>query len=72
MARADPATVSTPTEGTTATRRGTGAGAAGGGATASFGFTEVAREQKQGMVAEVFHNVASDYDRMNDAMSLGV
>lgn len=40
--------------------------------TATFGFRNVAKDLKQGMVAEVFHNVASEYDKMNDAMSLGV
>lgn len=40
--------------------------------TASFGFKKVEKDKKQGMVAEVFHNVASDYDIMNDAMSVGI
>jgi 2-methoxy-6-polyprenyl-1,4-benzoquinol methylase len=37
-----------------------------------FGFKTVAEEDKQGMVKEVFDSVASNYDLMNDAMSLGV
>ena len=37
-----------------------------------FGFKTVAVEQKAEKVAEVFHSVASKYDVMNDAMSLGL
>jgi demethylmenaquinone methyltransferase / 2-methoxy-6-polyprenyl-1,4-benzoquinol methylase len=37
-----------------------------------FGFQSVPVEQKEGKVAEVFHSVASNYDVMNDAMSLGL
>jgi demethylmenaquinone methyltransferase / 2-methoxy-6-polyprenyl-1,4-benzoquinol methylase len=37
-----------------------------------FGFQSVPLEQKEGKVAEVFHSVASKYDVMNDAMSLGL
>ncbi|MEO0412666.1 MAG: bifunctional demethylmenaquinone methyltransferase/2-methoxy-6-polyprenyl-1,4-benzoquinol methylase UbiE [Pseudomonadota bacterium] len=40
--------------------------------TTSFGFQDVPTQDKQGMVGEVFSSVAADYDRMNDAMSLGV
>jgi len=37
-----------------------------------FGFQEVNEGDKQGLVGEVFRSVASNYDVMNDAMSLGV
>ncbi len=37
-----------------------------------FGFQEVDEDQKQGMVKGVFRAVASNYDVMNDAMSMGV
>ena len=37
-----------------------------------FGFQEVPRAAKAGRVRGVFDRVASRYDRMNDAMSLGV
>ncbi len=37
-----------------------------------FGFQEVDEDQKQGMVKSVFRAVASNYDVMNDAMSMGV
>jgi demethylmenaquinone methyltransferase/2-methoxy-6-polyprenyl-1,4-benzoquinol methylase len=37
-----------------------------------FGFKQVAKEQKQSMVADVFHSVAAKYDVMNDLMSLGI
>jgi demethylmenaquinone methyltransferase/2-methoxy-6-polyprenyl-1,4-benzoquinol methylase len=40
--------------------------------TIDFGFEQVARADKQGRVREVFDSVARDYDRMNDAMSLGI
>lgn len=40
--------------------------------TTHFGFKTVAEESKQGLVKEVFNNVASSYDLMNDAMSMGV
>jgi demethylmenaquinone methyltransferase/2-methoxy-6-polyprenyl-1,4-benzoquinol methylase len=40
--------------------------------TTHFGYTDVPKEDKAGMVADVFHSVASKYDIMNDAMSLGV
>lgn len=40
--------------------------------TTHFGFSEVPVEQKVTKVAEVFHSVASNYDIMNDVMSLGV
>eukprot|EP00040_Diaphanoeca_grandis_P003195 m.24156 g.24156 ORF g.24156 m.24156 type:complete len:319 (-) comp14486_c0_seq1:52-1008(-) len=39
---------------------------------AMFGFKEVPKHQKQEMVGTVFHNVAESYDKMNDAMSLGI
>lgn len=37
-----------------------------------FGFKDVAEEKKADLVAEVFHSVASNYDIMNDVMSLGM
>ncbi|KAJ3333782.1 2-hexaprenyl-6-methoxy-1,4-benzoquinone methyltransferase [Blyttiomyces sp. JEL0837] len=37
-----------------------------------FGFKTVPEDRKEEMVGEVFRNVASKYDVMNDAMSLGV
>ena len=40
--------------------------------TTHFGYKQVATEEKQGKVAEVFHSVADKYDVMNDLMSAGV
>jgi demethylmenaquinone methyltransferase/2-methoxy-6-polyprenyl-1,4-benzoquinol methylase len=40
--------------------------------TTHFGYEEVRREDKAGKVAGVFHSVASNYDVMNDVMSMGV
>lgn len=40
--------------------------------TTHFGFTQVAKGEKAGKVAEVFHSVAAKYDLMNDLMSLGI
>jgi demethylmenaquinone methyltransferase/2-methoxy-6-polyprenyl-1,4-benzoquinol methylase len=40
--------------------------------TTHFGYKTVREEEKQGKVAEVFHNVAAKYDVMNDLMSFGV
>lgn len=40
--------------------------------TTHFGYQTVATEQKQAMVADVFHSVAAKYDLMNDLMSFGV
>ena len=37
-----------------------------------FGFSEVDTQEKQKLVGDVFRSVASNYDIMNDAMSLGV
>src|SRR3954465_7591821 len=37
-----------------------------------FGFKEVEKTDKAKLVGEVFSSVASKYDIMNDAMSLGV
>lgn len=36
-----------------------------------FGFRDVAVEEKQNLVGEVFRSVAGKYDIMNDAMSMG-
>lgn len=45
----------------------------GGGASKThFGFSEVDENAKEGMVGEVFHNVARNYDIMNDLMSGGL
>lgn len=40
--------------------------------TTHFGFKDVPEDQKAGMVHEVFTNVASKYDIMNDVMSGGI
>jgi demethylmenaquinone methyltransferase / 2-methoxy-6-polyprenyl-1,4-benzoquinol methylase len=40
--------------------------------TAHFGAREVPLEDKQGLVDDVFHNVAHRYDLMNDLMSFGL
>lgn len=40
--------------------------------TTHFGFKDIPRESKEGLVAGVFSSVASSYDLMNDAMSLGI
>lgn len=40
--------------------------------TASFGYQEVPASQKTGLVGQVFSNVATSYDLMNDLMSVGM
>ena len=40
--------------------------------TTHFGYREVGKSDKAGMVADVFHSVASRYDLMNDLMSGGI
>lgn len=40
--------------------------------TTHFGFRTVAKDEKQEMVAEVFHSVAAKYDLMNYLMSFGI
>lgn len=40
--------------------------------TTHFGFKEVKKDAKAGMVADVFHSVAARYDVMNDLMSGGI
>ena len=40
--------------------------------TTHFGFRDVAPEEKESLVAGVFHSVAGRYDIMNDLMSMGV
>ena len=42
------------------------------GRTTHFGFQTVREEDKEDMVKHVFSSVASKYDLMNDAMSMGV
>lgn len=42
------------------------------GSTTHFGFTEVRESEKAGRVQGVFTSVASKYDVMNDAMSMGI
>lgn len=42
------------------------------GHTTHFGYRTVARDEKQKLVAGVFHSVAAKYDVMNDLMSFGV
>jgi demethylmenaquinone methyltransferase/2-methoxy-6-polyprenyl-1,4-benzoquinol methylase len=37
-----------------------------------FGFKQVDKEQKESMVADIFHSVAAKYDLMNDVMSFGI
>ena len=44
----------------------------GGQKTTHFGFREVPVKEKTALVNEVFESVASNYDLMNDLMSLGV
>ena len=40
--------------------------------TTHFGYKEVDKDAKAGMVADVFHSVAAKYDVMNDLMSAGI
>src|SRR6195952_191336 len=40
--------------------------------TAHFGFRDVALDDKQTLVNDVFHSVARRYDLMNDLMSVGL
>jgi len=40
--------------------------------TTHFGYKTVKEEEKEKLVADVFHSVASKYDLMNDLMSFGV
>ena len=40
--------------------------------TTHFGFKTVAKEEKQKLVANVFHSVAGKYDLMNDLLSFGI
>ena len=40
--------------------------------TTHFGYKEVSKDAKAGLVADVFHSVASRYDLMNDLMSGGI
>jgi demethylmenaquinone methyltransferase/2-methoxy-6-polyprenyl-1,4-benzoquinol methylase len=43
-----------------------------GGARTHFGYREVALDDKQALVDDVFHSVARRYDLMNDLMSVGL
>ncbi|KAI9465037.1 ubiquinone menaquinone biosynthesis methyltransferase UbiE [Lactarius psammicola] len=45
---------------------------ASSGSTTHFGFRTIPEESKEDLVRGVFNTVASNYDLMNDAMSLGV
>ncbi|MDT9587356.1 MAG: bifunctional demethylmenaquinone methyltransferase/2-methoxy-6-polyprenyl-1,4-benzoquinol methylase UbiE [Candidatus Arsenophonus melophagi] len=40
--------------------------------TTDFGFRKVAKDEKASLVAAVFHSVSTQYDCMNDLMSLGI
>ncbi len=40
--------------------------------TIDFGYKQVAKNEKQSLVADVFHSVAKKYDVMNDLMSFGI
>lgn len=40
--------------------------------TTSFGYQEVPASEKTGLVGQVFSNVATSYDLMNDLMSVGM
>ncbi|MFC0445589.1 bifunctional demethylmenaquinone methyltransferase/2-methoxy-6-polyprenyl-1,4-benzoquinol methylase UbiE [Pseudidiomarina halophila] len=40
--------------------------------TIDFGYKQVAKDEKQGLVANVFNSVAQKYDIMNDVMSFGI
>ncbi|PWN50390.1 hypothetical protein IE53DRAFT_97813 [Violaceomyces palustris] len=51
---------------------GAGAGGDRVGRTTHFGFKDIREEEKETLVGSVFSSVASSYDVMNDAMSLGI
>lgn len=40
--------------------------------TTHFGYRDVEKDEKAGLVAGVFHSVAAKYDVMNDLMSMGI
>ena len=40
--------------------------------TTHFGYQDVPEQEKEGLVAGVFHSVADSYDVMNDLMSMGI
>lgn len=53
-------------------REASRAGPSNSSRTTHFGFQTVAEAEKETLVKGVFSNVASNYDLMNDAMSMGV
>jgi len=69
--------IAAPFQAPTVTSARSFSGASNGGSgktnkTTHFGFQTVSEGLKKGMVGEVFTGVASNYDVMNDVMSLGV
>jgi len=66
------ATSPSPSTSSTAPRSPARSPTQASGEVTHFGYQTVAREEKAGKVAEVFHSVAAKYDIMNDLMSLGI
>ncbi|GAA5820160.1 hypothetical protein JCM11251_005507 [Rhodosporidiobolus azoricus] len=70
---AHPHPTSTPPPNTAAGPTNAGAGpSTGPSGTTHFGFRDVPEQMKESLVKGVFSSVASSYDVMNDAMSLGI